>query len=300
MDKNEVKTLLKRRDSLLGLCKDLSIDSNDESNTVTVNGIYRNTHIAMSKAVSDIDKQLLRYCKDSPVGGWLLQIKGITPDIAAGLLAYFDIRNKTCAAQFIRYSGVDNFKDPHNNNVRQLMERLKNNFKSNPESLYGKLNKDKFDELINGDDEISQETAHIRADRYMRKIFISHLFEEMYREEHNGSLPDRYNDNDRVIIEPEVPYTRDNKEDKNMAKETYNEKMYNLYARMMNPNKKYKCCLCGKEMTKQELVEHECTHMKEMEEAHNTFSDSSIQKIISLSEDEEYELIKGVMNALKN
>jgi len=51
------------------------------------------------------------------------------------------------------------------------------------------------------------QTAHIRADRYTRKIFLSHLFEEMYRVEYN-TLPERYNDANCIIIEPEVPYTK--------------------------------------------------------------------------------------------
>ena len=64
-----------------------------------------------------------------------------------------------------------------------------------------------------------------------------------------------------------------------MARKAYNEKIYNLYTRMMNPNKKYKCSFCGKEMTRQELVEHECVHTKEMEEACDIIS---MKKIISL------------------
>ena len=57
--------------------------------------------------------------------------------------------------------------------------------------------------------EISKVTATIRADRHMIKVFLSHLFEEMFREEHNGKLPKRSSNNENVvIIEPEVPYTQ--------------------------------------------------------------------------------------------
>ena len=86
------------------------------------------------------------------------------------------------------------------------MDKIIENFKAEPASLYGKLRYDKFFELLR--DDLSIHTAHIRADRYMKKIFISHLFEEMFREEHDGKLPDRYNDAECLIIEPEVPYTR--------------------------------------------------------------------------------------------
>lgn len=208
MNKTEVKNLLRRRDALLDLHEKLDNDSNDQNNSNNTNGIYKNTRNTISNTLLNIDKQLLKYVKESPVGRWLLQIKGMTPDLAAGLLAYFNIRNKDCAAQFIKYSGADNYTSPHNNNVRKIMDRLKDNFKSEPESWYGRLNEDKFIELLNENPDIELLTAHIRADRYMRKIFISHLFEEMYREEHNGKLPDRYNDSDCIIIEPEIPYTK--------------------------------------------------------------------------------------------
>ena len=58
------------------------------------------------------------------------------------------------------------------------------------------------------EDQVGEHTAHNRANRYLLKIFLGHLFEEMYREEHNGELPIRHNDSNKVIIEPEVPYTK--------------------------------------------------------------------------------------------
>ena len=208
MNRSEVKKLLRRRDSLLDLHGKLEDDSNDQNNSNTTNGIYKNTRNTINNTLLNIDTQLLRYVKESPVGEWLLQIKGVTPDLAAGLIAYFNIKNKDCAAQFIKYSGADNYNNPHNNNVRKIMDRLKDNFKSDPESWYGRLNDDKFIELLKEDPDIALSTAHLRADRYMRKVFISHLFEEMYREYHDGKLPNRYNDNDCIIIEPEIPYTK--------------------------------------------------------------------------------------------
>ena len=91
--------------------------------------------------------------------------------------------------------------------MRKIIKKIEDNFKSEPDSLYGKLNENKFNELLH-DSIVEPFIVRIKADRYMRKVFISHLFEEMYREEHDGKLPDRYNDADRLIIEPEVPYTK--------------------------------------------------------------------------------------------
>jgi hypothetical protein len=74
------------------------------------------------------------------------------------------------------------------------------------DSYYYELSLKKRDELIN--DGVELATAVLRAERYMMKVFVSHLFEEMYREEYDGQLPYRYNDSDNLIIEPEVPYTK--------------------------------------------------------------------------------------------
>lgn len=208
MNKVEVKNLLKRRNELVIIHSSLDNDSDDENNSKGVNEIYKNTRNFINATLLNIDKQLLEYVKESPVGEWLLQIKGTTPDLAAGILVYFDIKNKNCAAQFIKYAGVDNYNNPHNSNVKAIIDRFIYNFKLEPESLYGKLNDSKFIELLKEDPDISLTTAHIRADRYMKKIFISHVFEEMYREEHNGELPNRYKDGDCLIIDPEVPYTK--------------------------------------------------------------------------------------------
>lgn len=206
MNRSEVKNLLKRRDSMLELYNKLCDDSDNVNNTLELNNIYKNSRNTISATIHDIDKQLLKYVKESPVGEWLLQIKGMTPDVAAGLLAYFNIKNKDCAAQFIKYSGSDNCSSSHNTTVRAIMDKLKNNFKSQPDSLYFKLNNNKFTELMVGGNTVA--ISSIRADRYMRKIFISHLFEEMYREEHDGKLPERHNNSNCIIIEPEVPYTK--------------------------------------------------------------------------------------------
>ena len=207
LDKTEMKDLLKRRESLLKEYKKLVDGYQNENNSEELNNIFRESANDVNYIICKIDDKLFKWVKKSHVGNWLLEIKGVTPDLAAGLLAHFNIKNKDCAAQFISYSGADSYTSHHNTDVKNIMNRLTSNFITNPGSLYGKLYKDKCTELKSSND-MNAITATIRADRYMRKVFISHLFEEMYREYHNGKLPERYNDDNRIIIEPEVPYTK--------------------------------------------------------------------------------------------
>lgn len=209
MNRDEVKELLKKRDRLFKSYQELeSIVRNAENLSNSMINDIGNARTNINNALDDIDNQLLKYVKESPVGEWLLQIKGITPDLAAALLAYFDIKNKECANQFISYSGIDNYDNkPHNNDVRNIIDKIGCNFRIEPESLYGRLYKDKIIELLNGENEIPLFTIKIRAIRHMQKTFVAHLFDKMYIEEH-GRLPERHNNDDLLIIEPEVPYTK--------------------------------------------------------------------------------------------
>ena len=206
MRKTEVKKLLKRRDELLHTHEQLNDSCGDVDNTELIDGIYKNTRNEISDILFNIDIELLEYAKESNVGQWLLKIKGITPHLAAGLLAYFDVKGKECAAQFIRFAGIDDSSKPYNDNVGKIMCDIKNNLTNQEDGLYKELAHNKFTELIKSGIELH--TAYNRSNRYMLKIFIGHLFEEMYREEYNGELPLRYNDSDKIIIKPEVPYTK--------------------------------------------------------------------------------------------
>lgn len=205
MNKAEIRNLLKRREELSDICAKMQEDCMDNNNSPETNTIYRDSLHGILCSIYSIDNQLKEYVERNPVGSWLLQIRGMSQHNAAGLLAYFNIEGKDCAAQFIKYSGADNCNSPHNNNVRSIMDEISTNFKSEIGSLYGKLYEDKLFELLGKDLELS--LAKLRADRFMRKVFISHLFEEMYREKYN-TLPNRHTDTNRLIIEPEVPYTR--------------------------------------------------------------------------------------------
>jgi hypothetical protein len=206
MEKKEIKNLLKRREELIYMHEQFN-DSCDESKPENINNIYLDGRKNASSLIYDIDLQLIKYIENDPVGYWLLHIKGMTVDIAAGLLVYFDIYAKDCAAQFIRFAGVDNKSKPHNKNAYDLIYRLTERFNKNSSSLYHKLEKDKYNELIETGD-IEKDIAEVRARRFIMKVFVSHLFEEMYREAHNGELPARYEYEDSIIIEPEVPYTK--------------------------------------------------------------------------------------------
>ena len=51
-------------------------------------------------------------CENDEVGRWLLQIKGIGPVLAAGLLAYFDVEGRQYSNTFISYAGLNDHNRP--------------------------------------------------------------------------------------------------------------------------------------------------------------------------------------------
>lgn len=61
----------------------------------------------MAVIEKDICNTLEMVCQNDEVGNWLLQIKGIGPVLAAGLLSFFDVTDKEYASQFISYSGLN-------------------------------------------------------------------------------------------------------------------------------------------------------------------------------------------------
>ena len=207
MNKNDVRVLLKTRDSILTLkakFENLIIKENTE---IELTHIYRQGVSDMNRLICELDKKCLDWCNTYFVGRWLLQINGMTPYLAAGLLAYFDVSGKECAAQFIKYSGVSDICVPHSKNVQEIVFKLKDRFLQSPDSLYNQLREKKYNELLK-DFTVDISKIDLRADRYMLKTFLAHLFEEMYREEHNGMPPERHTYDNLKIIEPEVPYTR--------------------------------------------------------------------------------------------
>lgn len=265
------------------------------------------------KNMASIEKSLLKsltiVCENNEVGRWLLATTGIGPSLAAGCLAYFDVRGKEYATQFHSYAGLndnnrpwrgkeeitkivndivgsskvitddhvaliaaktqwsyshirdrawDDKKEkwskaniisacsmvPYNKELKSFCYLLGEQFHwncNNDQSLYGTLFSErkaleekrnaegafsdqasnKLDKLISKDtnaykaySEGKLPAAHInnRAKRWAVKIFISHLFEEMYRVEY-GEKPPRYYALDKLegmhnkLILPEVPFT---------------------------------------------------------------------------------------------
>lgn len=61
---------------------------------------------------SNISKVIEMAVNISPVGQWLMQVKGVGPVIAAGIIAYLDVRDKQYASQFISYAGLNDNNRP--------------------------------------------------------------------------------------------------------------------------------------------------------------------------------------------
>lgn len=53
-----------------------------------------------------------KICETSEVGRWLMQIKGIGPTLAAGLMAYFDVTGINYATHFMSYAGLNDNNRP--------------------------------------------------------------------------------------------------------------------------------------------------------------------------------------------
>lgn len=208
MIKEEVKESIRFRNQMLEVCEKMKNYVSIMAEGESIINDYDQAIYSIEKCIERIDVQLLYYCESTTVGRWLMKIEGMTFDIAAGLLAYFDIKDKEYAAQFIQYAGVGNKTQAHNNEIKKIVDKLSNNLIKEQNGYYANLRYNKYKELLKNK-EISKVTATIRADRHMIKVFLSHLFEEMFREEHNGKLPKRSSNNENVvIIEPEVPYTQ--------------------------------------------------------------------------------------------
>ena len=72
-------------------------DGGKGSNVSVMNWVLLNQSI-IEKQIPPIMKQM---CENHEVGRWLLQIKGIGPVLAAGLMAYFNVKGRQYANTFI-------------------------------------------------------------------------------------------------------------------------------------------------------------------------------------------------------
>ena len=309
--KSEMKTLVNlyyqmqdQRTALRNQIRAIESEEGKEANIILLDWCMKNSAIT-EKGVQDSLKII---CDQTEVGRWLQQIVGMGPVLSAGCLAYFDVRGKHYASQFISYAGLNDnnrpfigrkgadaimseldwgktpitdemvaeyaartqwsfeylrskafnektgkwsktdlcaaaAKIPYNKELKTLMWKIGQSFNwqcNNPRSLYGRLFSERriIETARNEGGEYADQAAHIlatknigksttayqaysagmlpkahinaRAQRWAEKIFISHLFEEMYRVEYNRKPPRYYilekDPLHNKEIEPEVPY----------------------------------------------------------------------------------------------
>jgi len=195
MNKEIVKNILKRRSEVVNIYGKMCEDNTN---------IFRYPKKLTVLILADFDKKLANEVYGEQVGVWLCQIKGITVDIAAGILAYFDVTGKDRAAQFISYAGIDNPSKPHNKNAEEVIMQAVSAFESCGSSLYGRIMEQKYEDYV--EEGFGPSDAKMKAVRYIAKVFIAHVFDAMYAYSNNGRLPERYDSEDAVNIEPEVPF----------------------------------------------------------------------------------------------
>lgn len=301
------------RKALREQIRSIENDDTKKANVIVLDWCLKNFAILET----GINGFLQSMCEQTEVGRWLLQITGIGPVLAAGLMAYFDVKGKHYASQFISYAGLNDnnrpfigrkgadkiiaelgwdkkkeitdedvvefaartqwkydylrqkaydpekgkwskvklsaaaAKIPYNADLKCLMWKVGKSFNwlcNNEKSLYGRLFTERRDieTRKNEAGEYAEQAANIlktknigknteayksyvqgklpkahinaRALRWVEKIFISHLFEEMYRVEYNEIPPRYYNlekdplHNKEIV--PEVPYYEVKKEEK--------------------------------------------------------------------------------------
>ena len=172
------------------------------------------------------------YATSQVMGRWMLDVPGIGPVIAAGLLAHIDIVEAPTAGSIWRYAGLDptcewkkSEKRPWNASLKTLCWKLGESFvkvSNHEDDIYGKLYKSRKDletaRNERGDfadqaedklakNKIRKETdaykaysigklppAHIhsRAKRYAVKMFLSHLHEVWWTHQFGSPPPVPY------------------------------------------------------------------------------------------------------------
>lgn len=156
---------------------------------------------ALGAKISEISSKLMEEIDRQEEVSWFRSI-GLRDIDIAGILAYFSVTSeKDCAAKFISFVGLDKPK-PHNNDARRvIVYAVKELLKG--DNVYSRVYYEEAQKACNS---YSPTHAHARAERAVQKIFISHIFEEMYGVLYKN-YPERWHDNSAVIIPPDVPYT---------------------------------------------------------------------------------------------
>lgn len=177
-----------------------------------------------------VKRALAKYVDDHPVGGWLLETRGVGPVIAAGLLAHVDIAKAASASSIWRYAGLDptttwakGQKRPWNAALKTLCWKLGESFvkvSGREDAAYGRVYVDrKAYEVARNEAGTNAELAtkilsarkiskatdayrwlsagklppahlHARAKRYAVKMFLAHMFEVWYELHWQKPAPD--------------------------------------------------------------------------------------------------------------
>lgn len=202
--RHDIKNMIRKRKELAYMHFSFQNSVDGEPSAIP-SKIYKKGRKNIDELIYNIDLELHKYVTEREAGVWLLQIKGMDLQLAAGFLAYFDAAGKSTAAQFIRYAGVSNMNAPHNNEASEILDEFMKRILNMPESLYFGIYTTRYNIDISKGFEPGH--AAVRALRYTKKVFLAHLFEEMYRVEYNNP-PVRSGDSSNVKIDPEIPYTR--------------------------------------------------------------------------------------------
>jgi len=172
------------------------------------------------------------YAKNHPIGEWLLDVTGIGPVIAAGLLAHIDITQCPTAGHIWSYAGLNpdkkwekKTKRPWNASLKTLCWKMGESFvkvSNNENDVYGKLYKQRkeYEQKKNEAGEYAEQAriklettkigkdtdayksysigklppAHIqsRAKRWAVKIFLSHLHAYWFKQHYGIDAPAPY------------------------------------------------------------------------------------------------------------
>lgn len=167
---------------------------------------------------AQVRKTFTVYIKDKPLAQWAIDIRGIGPVLAAGLLAHIDVTRAETAGAVWRFAGLDptqewnkGEKRPWNASLKTLCWKIGESFvkvSGHPASLYGRLYRERKerDQARNERGEFAEQAAavlrdkkfrkdtvarqcyekgilppghiHARAKRYAVKIFLSHYWEK--------------------------------------------------------------------------------------------------------------------------
>ena len=169
------------------------------------------------------------YVENHPVGQWLINITGIGPVIAAGLLAHIDIEKSPTVGHIWAFAGLDptrvwakGQKRPHNATLKVICWKAGESFVKNcnrEDCFYGEIYKRRKEQEIRKNEagEFAEQAAsilakrkynkdtdaykayvagklppahiHARARRYAVKLFLAHLHEEMYERKFGTKPP---------------------------------------------------------------------------------------------------------------